>query len=176
MEASELVAHWNTPPPHTFQAWPSLKSYARASGQASMSTTSTEASRRSETESDLISGILPNASIYGSSNTPSQKSLSAKIEAKACCHLLDPSSQEHHRQAHFCLIAFLEPERGFSPFRTPSSPTFLLPYFGSAFAVAFACPSGPRTRTARSADRSWTNGATTPWFADAAATLLPVTI
>ena len=51
--------------------------------------------RRSETESDLISGILP--------NTPSQKSLSTKIEAKACCHLLDPSSQEHHRWAHFCL-------------------------------------------------------------------------
>ena len=59
--------------------------------------------RSSETESDLISGILPSASIHGSSITPSQKSLSAKIEAKACCHLLDPSSQEHHRRAHFCL-------------------------------------------------------------------------
>ena len=44
----------------------------------------------------------------------------------------------------------------FSPFRTPSSPTFLLTYFGSAFAVAFPCPSGPKTRTARSADKSWT--------------------
>ena len=36
-------------------------------------------------------------------------------------------------------------------------------------AVAFACPSGHRTRTARSVDKSWTNGETTPWFVDAAA-------
>ena len=65
--------------------------------------------------------------------------------------------------------AFLEPERGFSAFRTPSSPTFRRLFFGSAYVVASACPSGPRTRTARSADKSWTNSATTPWFADAAA-------
>ena len=87
-------------------------------------------------------------------HAPRQKSLSAKIEAKACCHLLDPSSQEHHRRAHFCLNRI--PGAGTWLFALPDSrvPHFLPHYFGSAFAVAFACPSGPRTRTARSADKS----------------------
>ena len=95
--------------------------------------------RRSETESDLISGILPNASIYGSSNTPSQKSLPAKIEVKACCHLLDLFSQHTTAGPTSASIVSPELERGFSPSRTPSSPTSLFPYFGSASAVASAC-------------------------------------
>ena len=39
---------------------------------------------RSDVESSLSDAFLPNAGIYDSSCTPSQKSLSAKIEAKAC--------------------------------------------------------------------------------------------
>ena len=87
---------------------------------------------RLDTESSLLSSFLPNASIYGSSNTPSQKSLSAKIEAKTCRHLLDHSSQERHRLAQFYF--------GSSPFRTPSSLTSLHPCFGSVSAVVSACP------------------------------------
>ena len=56
-----------------------------------------------DTESSLLSSFLPSANIYGSSNTPSQQSLSAKIEANTCRHLLDPSSRERHRLAHFGL-------------------------------------------------------------------------
>ena len=58
---------------------------------------------RSDTESSLLSSFLPNADLYSSSDTPSQKSLSAKIEAKVCQLLLDPFSREQHRLAHFVL-------------------------------------------------------------------------
>ena len=56
---------------------------------------------RADTESSLTASMQPNANIHGSSDTPSQKSLSAKIEARVCQHLLDPSSKERHRLAHF---------------------------------------------------------------------------
>ena len=56
-----------------------------------------------DTEFSLLSSFLPSANIYGSSNTPSQQSLSAKIEVNTCRHLLDPSSRERHRLAHFGL-------------------------------------------------------------------------
>ena len=58
---------------------------------------------RADTESSLTASMLPNANIYGSSDTPSQKSLSAKIEARVCQHLLDPSSKERHRLTRFVL-------------------------------------------------------------------------
>ena len=58
---------------------------------------------RSDMESTLTSCFVPNANIYGASCTPSQKSLSAKIEARTCRHLLDQSSHERHRVAHFSL-------------------------------------------------------------------------
>ena len=58
---------------------------------------------RSDVESSLTASFLPIADIYGSSCTPSQKSQSAKIEAKTSLHLLDPSFHERHRVAHFCL-------------------------------------------------------------------------
>ena len=73
------------PPPHTFQAL----------AQSQELCARTEAS-------DALKLSPISSSIYGSS-TPSQKSLSAKIEAKACCHLLGQSSREHHRRGHFCL-------------------------------------------------------------------------
>ena len=49
------------------------------------------------------SHFLPNASIYNSSGSPSQKSLSAKIEAKVCHHLLDTPAHDRHRVAHLSL-------------------------------------------------------------------------
>ena len=52
---------------------------------------------------DTESSLLPNANICGPPTPPSQKSLSAKIEAKVCQHLLDPFSRERHRMAHFVL-------------------------------------------------------------------------
>ena len=58
---------------------------------------------RSEVESSLSSAFLPNAGIYASATTPSQKSLSAKIEAKICHHLLDSQVQDRHRVAHLSL-------------------------------------------------------------------------
>ena len=58
---------------------------------------------RSDVESSLGASFLPNAVICGSSGTPSQKSLSAKIEAKVCHHLLDPASHDRHRVAHLSL-------------------------------------------------------------------------
>ena len=58
---------------------------------------------RSEVESSLSSAFLPNAGIYASSGSPSQKSLSAKIEAKVCHHLLDAQAHDRHRVAHLSL-------------------------------------------------------------------------
>ena len=58
---------------------------------------------RSEVESSLSSAFLPNAGIYASSGSPSQKSLSAKIEAKVCHHLLDAPAHDRHRVAHLSL-------------------------------------------------------------------------
>ena len=58
---------------------------------------------RSEVESSLSSAFLPNAGIYASAASPSQKSLSAKIEAKVCHHLLDTQVQDRHRVAHLSL-------------------------------------------------------------------------
>ena len=49
---------------------------------------------RSDIESTLSDSFLPSAGIYDS--TPSQKSLSAKIEAKTCHLLLDPLAHERH--------------------------------------------------------------------------------
>ena len=80
---------------------------------------------RSDTESSLISSFLPNANIYGSSDTPCQKSLSAKIEAKVCQHLLDPSSRERHRLAHFVLNRV--PGAGAWLFALPDSPETHIP-------------------------------------------------
>ena len=57
----------------------------------------------SDVESSLSSAFLPNAGIYTSSGSPSQKSLSAKIEAKVCHHLLDPTAHDRHRVAHLRL-------------------------------------------------------------------------
>ena len=54
-------------------------------------------------QSLLSSPPFPNADIYGSSCAPWQKILSAKIEAKACRDLLDPSLRERHRVADFSL-------------------------------------------------------------------------
>ena len=62
---------------------------------------------RSDVESSLGASFLPNTGIYNSSGTPSQKSLSAKIEAKVCHHLLDPSSHDRHRVAHLSLNRIL---------------------------------------------------------------------
>ena len=60
---------------------------------------------RSDVESSLgASFFLPNAGICHSSGTPSQKSLSAKVDAKVCHHLLDPSSHDRHRVAHLSLL------------------------------------------------------------------------
>ena len=58
---------------------------------------------RSEVESSLKSSFLPNAEIYDSSGSPSQKSLSAKVEATVCHRLLNDPDQERHRVAHFGL-------------------------------------------------------------------------
>ena len=58
---------------------------------------------RSEVESSLSSAFLPNAGIYASAASPSQKSLSAKIEAKVCHHLLDTQVHDRHRVAHLSL-------------------------------------------------------------------------
>ena len=58
---------------------------------------------RSEVESSLSSAFLPSAGIYASSVSPSQKSLSAKIEAKVCHHLLDTQVNDRHRVAHLSL-------------------------------------------------------------------------
>ena len=58
---------------------------ARTSGLVSMSTTLTEASDAGALTLSRISflGILPNASIYGSSRTPSQKSLVGQDRGKS---------------------------------------------------------------------------------------------
>ena len=58
---------------------------------------------RSEVESSLSSAFLPSAGIYASAVSPSQKSLSAKIEAKVCHHLLDTQVNDRHRVAHLSL-------------------------------------------------------------------------
>ena len=58
---------------------------------------------RSEVESSLSSAFLPNAGIYASAASPSQKSLSAKIEAKVCHDLLDTQVHDRHRVAHLSL-------------------------------------------------------------------------
>ena len=58
---------------------------------------------RSDVESSLGASFLQKAGIYNSFGSPSQKSLCAKIEAKVCHHLLDPSSHDRHRVAHLSL-------------------------------------------------------------------------
>ena len=126
--------------------------------------------RRSDTESDLISSILPNASIYG--DLPARHPRRAswprsrqKLVVTFSVTLLWNTTASPTSAS----IVSQEPERGCSPSRTPSSPTSWHPYSGSAFADDSACSSGPRTQTARSVDKSWTSGATTPKHAGAAA-------
>ena len=77
----------------------------------------------SDVKSSLGAFFLPNAGLYNCSGTPSQKSLSAKIEAKVCHHLLDPSSHDSHR------VAQPQPQSypwgrsvAFLPFLIPSIP------------------------------------------------------
>ena len=74
---------------------------------------------RSDMESTLTSCFLRNANIYGSSCTAFQKSLSAKIEARTCRHLLDQFSHERHRVAHFSLNCI--PGAGAWRFALPNS-------------------------------------------------------
>ena len=165
-EASELVAHWNTLPPHKFQVWSNPKSFARASGQASMSTTSTEASDGPRLNPISFLGSCP---VPGSKVLPARRPRKAsrpRSRPKLLAIFSTPLLRSTTAGPTSASIAFLELQHGLSRFRTPSGPTLLRPYSGS---VAFACPSGPRTRTAPSADKSWTNRVTTPWFADAAA-------
>ena len=80
--------------------------------------------------------FLPNAGIYGSSGTPSQKSQSAKIKAKVCHHLLDPASHDLHRVAHLSLNRILSegawlfalPDSLKSHISVSSQPTSLTPH------------------------------------------------
>ena len=114
---------------------------------------------RSDVESSLVASFLPNAGIYGSSGTPSQKSLSGKIRLRfviTCLILLLTIA-----------IGLRVQERGFLPFRIPSKPTSRLLCFESAYVAVSACPFGPKTPTALFAAKSWTNGATTPSCAGA---------
>ena len=110
---------------------------------------------RSDVESSLGAPFLPNAGIYSASGTPSQKSLSAKIEAKVCHHPLHPSSRERHRVAHLSRGAWL--------FALPLSPESHIP------APLFRVSLRRRLRMpiALFAARSWTNMLTTPSYAGA---------
>ena len=123
---------------------------------------------RSDVESSLGASFLPNAGIKNSSGTPFQKSLSAKLEAKVCRHLLDSSSTNATGSRTSASIASLEPERGFLLFLIHQNPTSRHLYFGSAYVAVSACLFGPKTPTALFAARSWTNGVKTPLFAGAA--------
>ena len=151
LRASALVVEWNMPRPRMYvsilvqsqelctRSWPGFDEYDIDGGL-----------QRSDTESSLLSSFLSNADIYGSSNCPSQRSL-------------------RHRSATACRI--------FWPNWIPGAGAWLLalpdsleshippPLFRKAFDAAYACLSGPRTHTALSADKSWTNGVTTPWRA-----------
>ena len=80
---------------------------------------------RADTELSLTASMLPNANIYGSTDTPSGKSLSAKIEARVCQRLFDPSSKERHRLAHFVLNRV--PGVGAWLFALPDSPETHIP-------------------------------------------------
>ena len=125
--------HW----PLTFPAWLSPKSSVHASGLVSTNMTFHDGLLRSDTESSLISSFLPNANIYGSSDTPSQKRLSAKNEAHVCQHLFQRAPplgtlRSQSRPWSWGLAS-----------RSPSKLTSLLRSFGSAFAVASVCPSCP---------------------------------
>ena len=91
--------------------------------------------------------------IYNSSGSPSQKSLSAKIEAKVCHHLLDPTAHDRHRIAHLSLNRL--PGAGAWLFALPVSLDSHIP---SPLFNACACPFGPRTPTAHSVAKSWTDG------------------
>ena len=121
---------------------------------------------RSDVEPSLGASFLPNAGIYNSSGTPSQKSLSAKIEAKVCHHLLVPSSHDRHRVTSASIVS-LGPVRGFLPFLIHPIPTSWHLCFGSAYVAVSACLFGPLTPTALFAARLWINGVTTPLFAGA---------
>ena len=96
MEALELAVVRTCP-------WLSLRSSALVFGLALTSTISTEASCGQTLSPLLLTPFFPDASIYGSSCTPFQTSLSARTEAKTCHHLLAHSSHECHRVAQFCL-------------------------------------------------------------------------
>ena len=167
MEASVLVAHWNTPPPQTILVWPNPKSFARASGQASMSMRPMEASDFPRLNPISLLGSCPVPATTALPSRHPRKPSRQRSRPKLVVIFSAPPLRSTTDAITFASIAFLELARGFLQFRTPSSPTFLTPCFGSAFVVASACPSGPRTRTARSVDKSWTNGATTPRFPDA---------
>ena len=109
---------------HKFPAWLSLRSSALVSGQVSVNTTLTAASCVLMSSPLLVASFLPNAGVYGSSGTPSQKSLSAEIEAKVCHQLLDPASHDRHRVAHLSLNRIPKARSvAFLPFRIPSHPT-----------------------------------------------------
>ena len=164
---SEPVAQWNTHRPLMFPICPSPKRSVHVSGPGFDEYDKDGGLQRADTESSLLSSFLPNANIYGSSNAPSQKSL-AKIEAKACQHLLDRSSRERHRLAHFGRNRVPGASAWLFALLDSLNLTSLPRSFESAFVVASVCPSGPGTVTAHFVDRSWTDGETTHWPVGAA--------
>ena len=106
-----------------------------------------------------------------SSDSPSQKSLSARIEAKVCHHLLDPSSHDPHRVAHLSLIRV--PGVGAWLFALPDSLESHIPapLFRVSRRRRLRMPFGLMTPTALFAARSWISGATMPLFAGAVVTM-----
>ena len=146
----EPAVRLNTLQLHTSPTWLRLRSSAPVSGQVLVDTTWTAASCVLMSSPLLGASFLPNAGIYNSSGTPSQKSLSAKIESRTSAS-----------------IASLGPERGFLPFLLPPNPTSRHLHFGSAYVAVSAFLFGPKTPTALFAARSWTNEVTTPLFAGA---------
>ena len=113
---------------------------------------------RSEVESSLSSAFLPNAGIYASAASPSQKSLSAKIEAKVCHDLLDTQVHDRHRVAHLSLNRL--PGAGAWLFALPDSVESHIPspLFKVSILRRLRCLFGPRIQIALFADRSWTSG------------------
>ena len=125
-----------------------------------------EGCRLGVTESALGDLIPPGTSVYAESDAPSQKSLSAKIEASSVSSLLlDPALT---RARHFHLAAVRAPglRLPWLP-RTRISPR---PYCGLPCGAAFVCPSGTATRPADFAGKCLTGGVITPFAAPGEAT------
>ena len=120
-----------------------------------------EGCRLGVTESVLGAVIPTGTSVYAESDAPTQKSLSAKIEAHAVSSLLQDPALTRARRCH--LAAIRAPARGSRLLRLPRTHISPRLCFGLLCGASFACQSGTVTLPVDSAARSLTGGVTTPF-------------